>query len=425
MLKIEQLQYSDDGKKITYKYSCSANIAKYFHVKDPFFVSYDIDVTKVPKSIAMIPFLANVVPIAWFTGFDIEVEELDATFHQSLLKLKEEFSKFFPQIKKDIKLHVGKLVQNTIEGNEQALLFSGGLDSFESLTRNIKQKPYLISVLGADIEISDKKRWNDFMKFNNEEEIIDQNKLCYVTANLRTFYTYEVDILANLSWWGKIQHGMALISLIAPLSYLHKITTIKIASSNTSEVHFGWGSTAETDEKVQWANQKVIHDGFQFKRTEKIQNLVDFTKNTGMYPKLRVCYSELRDGYNCNKCAKCQRTMLGLILCGENPNKYGFEVPSNFYELILNNFKANVKMTVGVKYEWACLQQKGTQISNPFIIENKEKEKISINEFLNLNLDKIISTASKEISNSTIKKYIIKTKYPKLFKLYLKIRRKF
>ena len=114
---------------------------------------------------------------------------------------------------------------------------------------------------------------------------------------------------------------------------------------------------------------------------------------------------------------------MGIILCGENPYNYGFEVPKDFYDLLLNNFQESVSMTEGIKYEWNCLQQKASQISKPFIIENEEKEKAIINKFLNLQLSDIINTTTKEMQHNSKLKYIIRAKHPKLFNLYLIIRR--
>jgi len=424
MFELNNTSFSDDGKRIDYDYTVSASLSKYFQKKEPYFVHYDRDVSRVPLSIAIIPLLANVMPIAWFVGFDVHVDELDATFYDSLQNLKDEFSKHFPDIKKDVKLHVKRLVSNEFSDDNTALLFSGGLDSFESLTRNLDADPFLVSVLGADIEIPDTKRWNDFKRFNAEEKIVSNDKLSYVTSNLRSFYTYEVDLLVNVGWWGKIQHGMALIGLIAPLSYLNGIRTILIASSNTGEVSFGWGSTSETDEMVKWANTKVIHDGFHLRRTEKIENIVDFAQKTGHHVKLRVCYSEWRTGYNCSVCAKCQRTMLGIILCGENPNDYGFDVPPNFYDLITKNFGANSTMTTGVAYEWRCLQEKARTSENPFVIKDKASEKNNIDTFAALPLDQIINKNAGKRQGIKNMKYVIISKFPKLFHAYLTIRRK-
>ncbi|GEP50374.1 hypothetical protein FNO01nite_10460 [Flavobacterium noncentrifugens] len=424
MFKISPSTFSGDGKTIVYNYEASRDISKYFSKKESFFAAYDKIVSGVPESIVVIPLLANIMPIAWFAGFDVYVDELDATFYQSLIELKAEFSKHFSNIKNEGKLHVNRLVQNTFTQNHSALLFSGGLDSFESLTRNIAADPFLVSIHGADIEISDTKRWDDFVRFNKEEPIVNDSKLCYVTSNLRTFYTYEVDLLVEINWWGKIQHGMALIGLIAPLSYLNGITTIMIASSNTGEVSFGWGSTSETDEKVKWANTKVIHDGFHLRRTDKIQNIVDFAKKTGEHVKLRVCYSEFRKGYNCSECAKCQRTMLGIVLSGENPNDYGFNVGKNFYDLILKNFGENAIMTTGVAYEWKCLQEKARESQNPYVISDKISEMNNINTFAALPLDEIINKNAAKGQGIKKAKYILMAKFPKLFKVYLNIRRK-
>jgi len=424
MLTLDTIVYSNEGKRMTYQYTYDKSIAHYFNKKEAYYVEYDDPISSLPESINVIPFLANIMPIAWFVGFDVYVNELDETFYQSLQNLKEEFAIHFPQIKTDTKLHVAKMVANVLPKEDCALLFSGGLDAFESLTRNLDKNPYLISVLGADIAVDDQKRWHDFKRFNQEETIINKDRLCYVASNLRTFYTYEVDLLVGVGWWGKIQHGMALLSLIAPLSVLHGITTTMIASSNTIEVNFGWGSTSETDEKVRWANQKVIHDGFHLRRTQKIENIVAFARKTGHQVKLRVCYSEWRKGYNCSRCTKCQRTMLGFILEGANPNDYGFEAPKDFYELIFKNFEKDSVMTIGVKYEWQCLQDKAKQVQQPFIINEVATEMAKFNTFVNLDIDGVVNKNQAKLQKSKEWKFVIISKFPKLFNFYLKLRQK-
>lgn len=422
MIRINDIHI--ENGTIRYDYTVSKQLQRYFNAKNPFFVEYDADVTSVPKSIAVVPLLANLMPIAWFVGFDIEVDEVDATFYESLTQLKAEFSVHFNDIRQDASLKVKQLVDNTIPGDETALLFSGGLDAFEALTRNIEKNPFLVSVFGADIDLSDTSRWEEFKRFNEEEPIVRQDRLCYVKSNLRTFYTSHVDFLVDVNWWGKIQHGMALISLIAPLSFVKGIKTIRIASSNTGEVNFGWGSTSETDEKVKWADSSVIHDGFQFRRTEKIENIVAFANRTGEKVKLRVCYHDLRTGYNCSECAKCQRTMLGFILDGANPNEYGFTVPPHFYKLIHKNFGSNALMTTGVAYEWKCLQDKAKSGKKPFIISDESAERAAIEAFSKIPVDKVINrNADKKMAVRRMK-YAIITKFPKLFNVYLRIRRK-
>lgn len=422
MIKIDGY-HIDNKNTIRYDYKVSSEIARYFNPKQPFFVSYDTDISSVPPSIAVIPLLANLMPIAWFVGFDVEVDEVDSTFYNALEELKAEFSVHFKNIKPS-SLKAVRLVSNTIAADESALLFSGGLDSFESLTRNIDRNPFLVSVFGADIDLSDTRRQDDFKTFNNAEPIVKNDRLCYVTSNLRTFYTFDVDLLVDVNWWGKIQHGMALISIIAPLSFINGIRTVMIASSNTGEVSFGWGSTSETDEKVRWANSQVIHDGFHLRRTDKIENVVDFGRRTGENVKLRVCYSEWRDGYNCSECPKCQRTILGLILSGANPADFGFAAPKDFFRRVMKNFKKDTLMTTGVAYEWKCLQEKARNSENCFILFDEQAERRAISEFTSLDIDEIANRDTDKKMASRRLKYTIINKFPKLFQAYLKVRRK-
>jgi len=422
MLQLNGLRYENEGRRIVYDYSYHDSLSKYFNKKESFFVEYGCDVSQVPQSLAVVPFLANFAPIAWFVGFDVSLAVADATFLNSLEALKKEFAVHFPQMKPGSKVICDSSETNVIDGNETALLFSGGLDAFEALTRNIALNPYLVSVWGADIELSDNKRWDEFRHFNSEESIISDDRVRYVKSNLRTFYTHHVDLLVDISWWGKVQHGMALISLIAPLSYLNNINSVLIASSNTGEVSFGWGSTSETDEKVKWATMHVVHDGFHLRRTEKVENIVSFAKATQHKTQLRVCYSELRVGKNCSKCAKCQRTMLAFLLCGANPDEYGFTIPSNFYELLFKNFGPNVVMTAGIAYEWRCLQEKAAQ-GTLYVISDEENERNIIATFAALPLDEIANRDADGQLRKKRLKFTIISKFPKLFQLYLKLRR--
>lgn len=424
MFKLDTIVFENKGKKIVYNYSTSKSIRKYFNLNDKLYIAYEKDVSKVPQSIAIIPLLANIMPISWFAGFDVYVDELDETFYNSLQELRTQFEKHHPKIKRKGKLIFKTLVNNTFSGNNSLLLFSGGLDSFESLTRNYDKNPYLVSIHGADVEIEDSRRWNQFKQLNQQENIIDNEKLLYIESNLRDFYTYKVDLLVNTGWWGKIQHGMALLGVLAPITNLLGINDVYIASSNTSEVSFSWGSRPEIDENMKWANVKIVHDGYHLRRTEKIVNVIDFTKKQNEKINLRVCYSELRNGANCNMCAKCLRTMLGIIIAGDNPNNYGLTVPSNFYERILSNFQRNITMSKGLEYEWWCLQQKVKEDKPFYIINDKEKEGEFLNKFKNLDLKQVINTNSDKETRMDIIKYILRNKFSNIYSIYKKIRYK-
>lgn len=424
MLTLNNIIFEDDGKKIAYSYHVDHQIKSYFNTNKSFYVLYDQDISNTPLSLAIIPFLSNIMPIAWFVGFDVHIDEIDETFLNSLSVLKEQFIKYHPKNNIKGELHVNKIVKNKLDGNNTSLLFSGGLDSFDSLTRHYHKNPYLISIHGADVAIDDTVRWNEFKKFNAEESILDQTRLFYVESNLREFYTYKVDLLVDgLGWWGMVQHGMALLGVLAPLSYKYNISDINIAASATNEITYSWGSSPYIDENMRWANTVVTHEGYKFRRTEKTQHVVDFVNKTGNNLKLRVCYADERTGYNCNKCHKCQRTALSLILCNANPKDYGFNLPHNFYDLIFKNFGDDCVMTKGIQYQWACIQDLAKSSNAFFILNNEHEEKISIQKFMNLDLDSIVNKNEALVKQKRKIKYILRQKFPKLYNLYKKLKK--
>ncbi len=171
-LKINTLDYREQGTEIVYDFTYDKGVSKYFNAKTPFFVSYKEDVSATPKSIAVIPLLANLAPIAWFAGFDIELDELDEEFYESLNKIKIVFSKTYPQIKeRGSEIKVKELIKNSQSGNNKAMLFSGGVDAYVTYFRhNEKNNPlHLITINGADIPLEDKKQWESVVHLNENE----------------------------------------------------------------------------------------------------------------------------------------------------------------------------------------------------------------------------------------------------------------
>lgn len=424
MLKIEKIYYSDSGKRINYDYNYDKNIAKYFNARDPYFAEYDVYISDIPESIAIIPFLANVAPIAWFAGFSIEVNEIDNEFADSLEAIKKEFIKNHPNIDaRNSKLIVNKFVKNNYSASKSAMLFSGGADAYATYFRHNEENLDLLTIHGADIEISDIKQWDRVVSLNKEESIIKDNLNLYIKSNLRTFYTHNVELLLpNLGWWGKVQHGLALNSLIAPLSIIRGYKISYIASSYTDNIDIVWGSTPDIDNKIKWGDTKISHDGYDLKRQEKIDLIVKSVKQINSDINLRVCYSELNKGINCSKCEKCYRTMMGIILNGENPEKYGFKIEDNIYSEIENMLRSGFS-SEGNKYFWWEISEKMKETNDIYVHKDKHEEKDKINE-----LEKLIkvnlTNEIKDRSNFSKIKFYLQNSFPKLFKIYLKYRQR-
>jgi hypothetical protein len=88
MFSVDNIAFAEEGRRISYSYSIHNGVQKCFNMNSPYYVKYDVDVSSTPLSIAFIPLLANVVPISWFVGFDIYVDEIDEVFYNALKDLK-------------------------------------------------------------------------------------------------------------------------------------------------------------------------------------------------------------------------------------------------------------------------------------------------------------------------------------------------
>ncbi len=423
MLKLKNINLEDDGKKVVYNYEASNDIQKYFNLKDLFYAKYDIDVSKVPDSILVIPFLSNMLPIAWFAGFDIEVESLDTDFYEAIKLVKIEFEKQFLDYNLTGDLIAKQLVENKIEGQNTAMLFSGGVDAYATYIRAYDKTPDLVTILGADIEIEDQSQWNDFTNFVENEKLLQKNKKQYIETNVRSFYTYQVELLLkDIGWWGKVQHGLSLIGSLAPISYINSYSGIYIASSYTEQIDIAWGSTPQIDEKISWASIKVFHDGYELKRQDKVDLITKFSANTDSNFKLRVCYSERRDGFNCSSCEKCYRTILGIILNGKNPNNYGFNVDEHVYAGIFETLNIG-GASRGMQYFWWELMEKAKTTKSIFTFNDEALEKIQLDRIRNGEIHNLLEDKIKNSNGFTDKvKFIVRNKFSAIYRLYKKIR---
>ena len=423
MLVLKNITFEDFGNKINYDYATQNDSNKYFNAADPYYSKYQMDVSSVPESILVIPFLSNILPIAWFAGFDVEVNDVDANFFECVELVKAEFQKQFPNYELKGRLKAKKKTENNINNTNTAMLFSGGVDAYATYIRTHEKTPDLVTILGADIEINDKEQWTSFTDFIESETLLKANAKQYIETNVRTFYTYQVELLLkDIGWWGKIQHGLSLIGSLAPISYIKGYKNIYIASSYTEQIDIAWGSTPQIDEKITWAGVSVHHDGYELKRQDKVDLITQFSSDKKTNFKLRVCYSELRNSFNCSKCEKCYRTILGLILNGKNPNHYGFDVNEQVYKNMfeLLNYGGASR---GMQYFWWELMEKAKSTNTVFIFKDKHLESIQLDRIRHGELHQILEDKINKPKSSWSRiKFKARNKFSGLYTIYKKIR---
>lgn len=416
-----------NNNRVEYDYSYDKELKKYFS-KEMFYVEYSSDISTVPKSILVIPFLANILPVSWFAGFDVEVPEVDEVYFKSLREIKKTFVNFYPQLENihSIFTSLKHIVNvNDSNTNKNAMLFSGGVDAYTTFLRHYSEIPDLITVKGADIDTTDDEQWKTIIDYNTTTEAISQNSKFYIESNLRRFITFEVDeLLPGLGWWGKVQHGLALTSLTAPLAFLKNYSTVYIGSTRSAKMPFSpWGSMPEIDNMVKFAGTSINHDGYELTRLDKIRTIIELSEQYKVQPLLRVCYHDVKVQLNCNVCEKCCRTIFAIMIYNKNPQVFGLRVDKQIYQNVKNHLKSGFS-SAGTKFYWEEILQ-SYQMDNFYYIGRTQVEKKDIEDIISINNNaQLLVVNQKSFTKMYLLKQKIINKYPALFKKYLLIRRK-
>lgn len=310
-------------------YHVGTPLERYFTSDRTFEVEYSEDISTVPKSILIIPFVCNVLPIVWLTDSVLELPELDREFYEAIPNILDGYRKMSPMLnfKGNVKVH--ELEDNSYEPtNDVAALFSGGVDAFATLIAHIAEKPALITLWGADVKLTDTEGWNRVSKHAKDTArqyalpdplLIQTNFRCL----LREGTLGELVAASGDGWWHGYQHGIAILGHAAPAAYLHRWKTIYIASSFTPDNKAICASDPSIDNHVHLASTRIWHDQYEFHRQQKVSHIVAHCRSKGTTPMLRVCWITT-GGTNCCCCEKCQRTIFALLAEGENPSDYGF-----------------------------------------------------------------------------------------------------
>ena len=416
MMKLHSITYSNEGKRINYGYVVDGKHEKYFSMNNAFYAEYDVDVSSVPPSIAVIPFLSSVMPIAWFLGFDVYVDDVDKDFLESLDEIKIVLSSDWSDKHLSGELKATHIQKNTISGSRYMMLYSGGVDALTTYLLHREQHPDLVTILGADIPVNDDQQWEDLLNFINAEELLVQNRKYRVKCNFRDFYTYNVDLLVDMGWWGKVQHGLALLGVNAPLSFVNGYKGIYIASSQVDG--FAWGSQPKIDDKVLWADLFCRNDGSELTRQKKVDLIVEFKKKTNSPLRVRVCYSELNKGLNCSRCEKCYRTILAIIFAGDDPNRYGFSVHGDVYDQVYSCFEKIQTFDLGLVNLWKDIEEKAKSNTQFFVFEDEQKEEVSVQRIASGALTGILLRKPRIPTHTALMKYAVVNKYKRLYGVY-------
>lgn len=183
--------------------------------------------------------------------------------------------------------------------------FTGGVDSFYTFIKHRADITDLIYVHGYDVQLEDLEKRRDISAMGAAIERDTGVRFIEIETN-------AVRLFKDHGKWGLHGHGYGLGTIVRLLdAYLERIY---IPSSFAEAELMPWASHPDTDVLFADESIKVIHDGCEAGRTEKIKLIA----NSAMaLQHLRVCWKKTEGTYNCGVCEKCLRTMTTLYGLGK------------------------------------------------------------------------------------------------------------
>lgn len=298
-----------------------------------FFAEYsgnvELDLRNLDYSIVTLPFIMNVIAIVWITDKTYYIDSMDEEIYNSFATIQKVFQAFYRSKKWSGQLIPRKLVKNNLNNpqeNTVATLFSHGLDAVYTAMHNHDKKQILVTVCGSDIGLHQDTMWENVQKQCREFAQLHGHSNVFVRSNFNIFrnFKYLVTLTpeVNGNWFAWTSQGLGYTSLAAPVAYQHGCPQVLIASTRTSSNPIPYGTHPLIDNNINFAGIQVEHDGPEADRLDKIRKIAQLTKDYNLpKPMLRVCWGNDLAGGNCNECEKCFRTIVELLVEGQNPHE--------------------------------------------------------------------------------------------------------
>ncbi len=305
-----------------------------FLADEPLWVRYEGSVKDIPPGIASIPFLGIISPIIWFYDCTLDVPFLDATYAESLDRVKAVYQSRYPRINLSGKVNIGqKVPASPRDYSRAASFFTGGVDSMATALRHRHENPLLISIWGSEQRQHQETAWQTVSAAQiGAAKEMGLQRAVIASNYLDILRQWELDVCfpgrLQRSWYVEVAYGPIFLGLSAPLTWREGVGTVYIASSYTAESEPPDGSHPMLIEKTAWAGTRAVYDGGDEERQVKLERIIAAIR--GPFPglKLNVCTLGKDEG-NCNLCERCSRTIAGLALMGINASRHGFVVAAD------------------------------------------------------------------------------------------------
>jgi hypothetical protein len=257
------------------------------------------------------PFLAALLPSAARTGDTLRVHgPVSAQLQAGCRRIGEIWKDWFGTTTRFEVESVAPVVRGSTP-NGAGCFFTGGVDSFYSILKNLERKKGehrltdLIYVGGFDIPLENSTLYRQVVSNLDRAGDALGVPVRYATSNLREL----TDCFAG---WGVYQHGAGLAA-VAHCMQGH-FREVMFPATHTYSLVFPWGTHPLLDPLWSTESLTIVSDGSEADRLQKI--IWQVSRSDAALEYLRVCYRNPENSYNCCVCEKCVRTMIGLEIAG-------------------------------------------------------------------------------------------------------------
>jgi hypothetical protein len=223
---------------------------------------------------------------------------------ESLDEIQSIFTAWYPAEFSRFELDA-PLRRTTTEAHPRvASCFTGGVDSFHTVTLHRDELTSLLFGHGFDIPLEEKEYLEMVSMRLSEAAAAIGLPLLEPESNFRS-------VLDASGLWLEHTHGAAIVATalaLAPSNF----STLHIPSTQSYRYVGPLGSHPMLDPLWSTEYLRIRHDSFGVDRAHKTAAIA---ANEVARRFLRVCWQS-RSAYNCGECEKCTRTMIGLDLAG-------------------------------------------------------------------------------------------------------------
>jgi len=185
-----------------------------------------------------------------------------------------------------------------------ALLFSGGVDSFYSVL-NAPRQDILVSIHGFDIPLTDHAR----MEVLQESLHAVSHSIGARSVVIRTNFR-EHPVAGRGPLWER-SHGGVLAAIGHVIN--EHAGQLSVSSSYGMKNPVPWGSSFMTDPFFSSDRMRINTFGMDVRREEKVPAIAH---DPLVRKHLRVCWRNREGLVNCSRCGKCLMTMVSLAEAG-------------------------------------------------------------------------------------------------------------